>query len=214
MSDNIARIDRYYEDACQLTSQVPSTDQKMISEIKKLRQWIQRHQSETVPDSSKIKLLSVIQTYFKFYSKREISTFDDELGDIIHGAVSDILRIPEGKLTNSKHKSKALKWLETISTSSSSSSLPSSPRRLPRTESKIKRYVVAEINDSGKLVLMGDEPDDSGDLIEGYVVDDKDLLASIIDGFEGEAPIYLDLDDIHNIVGTNLHNFNFEANIY
>ena len=84
-----ARVDDF---ASKLESLKGST--KYASELKKLTLWMQKHQSETLTDSAKQKLVAILG-----------ESKDPEL-------LSCYLALPEGKLTTSKGKNRALKWYE------------------------------------------------------------------------------------------------------
>ncbi len=84
-----ARIDAF---ASKLESLRGST--KYTSELKKLTLWMQKHQSETLTDGAKQKLVAILG-----------ESKDPEL-------LSCYLALPEGKLTTSKGKNRALKWYE------------------------------------------------------------------------------------------------------
>ncbi len=66
------RVQKFFEDAEKLVSTAASNTtnsnshhKKMISEITKLRTWLQKHQDETISDGSKGKLFQLIQIYYK-----------------------------------------------------------------------------------------------------------------------------------------------------
>ena len=70
------RIDKFYEDSINLLKSHNIT--KIINEIKKLSVWMQKHQSETVPDNHKQVLLTVIESYYN-YNNTHSNNNDNEL---------------------------------------------------------------------------------------------------------------------------------------
>lgn len=188
MDEGAARVDRYYLDGIAIVKS--GVEPKMCSEIKKLRQWLTKHQTEMLPDGAKQKLLSAVEAYFLYCCKRP-DRFEGEVGDVVTSLVSDLLKLPEGKLISAKSKLKALKWLETTAVSKEASVSP--------TPSSSTRWVVGDIDEAGKLMLMSERPG-SSDLIEDFTVDDGALLARIQETFDREAPVLLELDGDRRII--------------
>ena len=164
----------------------------MCSEIKKLRQWLTKHQNEMLPDGSKQKLLSAVEAYYLYCCKRP-ERFEGEVGDTVSSLVGDLLKLPEGKLISAKSKSKALKWLESTLEAAQVGSGPSDSSSL------ITRWVVGDIDEADKLMLMSQRPG-RDDLIEDFAVDDSALLARIRESFDKEAPVVLELDGDRTII--------------
>ncbi len=101
---------RFYEDAVKLCSEAKAP--KLISEIQRLRQWLTKHQDENLSDAGKQKLVAACETYFKFAMARDAS-FELPECEAVQDLISDLLKLPEGKLIRSAGgKSKAMKWLE------------------------------------------------------------------------------------------------------
>ena len=149
MSDSASRVERYCEDAANIVKS--GVEPKLLSEVKKLRTWLQKHQSETLPDGAKQKLLSTVETYFLYCRNTRPERFNGDVGDAVAGLVDDLLKLPEGKLVAAKSKQKALKWLEATKMSgeadASSSSGGGGDGRT--------KWVVADIDEeTGKLMLM------------------------------------------------------------
>ena len=179
MSD--ARAEKYYEDAVHICKS--GVEPKMLSEIRKLRTWLQKHQSETLTDGAKQKLLAATECYYLYCVKRE-ERFEGEVGGLVTELVEDLLKLPEGKLISAKSKTKALKWLETTKLSFEAST---------ETVISTTRWVVGDIDESGRLMMMSERPG-SDELIEDFVVHDLETLTKIREYFQFEAPILVDLD--------------------
>ena len=190
MSDSVSRVQRYYDDAVRLLATI--NDSKITQEVKKLRQWLQKHQQETLPDGAKGKLMSTVEAYYIFCTKRP-TKFDDELGDSIQNLVGDFLKIPEGKLINGKQKLKALKWFESTSVSSSSG------KGKFNTSSTTKKWTVCDIDESGMLMLLSNQPG-SDNIIEDFSITDTELLGRIRECFDSEGTVTIELDANHAFI--------------
>ena len=106
---NADRIEKFYAD--QITVLSAYGRAKVSAEIAKLKQWLLKHQDETVPDGAKSKIVSILERY-----NRAQGNFADIRNNVIE-LFSDYLQLPEGKLLSAKDKSKVLKWLQDINTS-------------------------------------------------------------------------------------------------
>jgi hypothetical protein len=75
---------------------------KYATEIKKLTLWMHRHQNEALTDASKQRLVTILA----------------DSTQVLEGEAADLLQmylsLPEGKLTTSKGKTRALKWLGSL----------------------------------------------------------------------------------------------------
>ena len=97
------RAERYHDDSVRLLAE--KNHGKIVAEVKKLRQWLQKHQDERLTDGAKTKLFAAIQAYFKAGQAAK------EISEVTQGLVEDLLKMPEGKLVSAKAKKSALKWL-------------------------------------------------------------------------------------------------------
>eukprot|EP01036_Dinobryon_divergens_P023421 gene23421-31766_t len=163
---------------------------KTIAEIKRLRTWMQKHQSESVPDGAKAKLLAAVDFYYRFFlfqfgriktmsaagNEKKLSAVRDQLHEGVHSLVSDYLQMPEGKLLSGRDKKKALTWIEglvklgageeaSITTTSSSSSVNDAT------------WILQGINDDGTIILLNSI--DCELWKESVRVLDKSLLVSL-----------------------------------
>ena len=193
MSD--ARAEKYYEDAVLVCKS--GVEPKMCTEVRKLRTWIQKHQTDTLTDGAKQKLLSAVECYFLYCMKRS-GKFEEEVGGLVTDLVEDLLKIPEGKLISAKSKTKALKWLE--NTTLSNEAAAGTETSASNTRS---RWVVGDIDESGRLMLMSERPG-SDELIEDFVVHDLEKRKKIQEYFQNEAPILVELDMNRELVSVNV----------
>ena len=103
----VDRIQKFLDDQL-LVLTSGSKPVKVIAEIDKFRAWLVKHQNEVVPDASKGKIMTILEKY-----NRAQGNFAD-YRDAVVKIFSDFLQLPEGKLTNSKNKSKVLIWLQNL----------------------------------------------------------------------------------------------------
>ena len=75
---------------------------KYAAEIKKLTLWMHKHQSDSVTDASKQRLVDILSDSTK--------VLNEDASELLQ----TYLALPEGKLTTSKGKARALKWLESL----------------------------------------------------------------------------------------------------
>lgn len=80
---------------------------KIIAEINKLTTWLQKHQNEMLPDSSKSKLFQCIEIYYRKIHPSAVDAVVDML--------NCFLQLPEGRLVTAKDKKKALQWVQSLS---------------------------------------------------------------------------------------------------
>ena len=199
---------------------------KTLAEIKRLRIWMQKHQSESVPDGAKAKLLAAVELYNRFFIVQsgrikttsaageytKLSAVRDQLYDGVHSLVSDYLQMPEGKLLSGRDKKKALAWIEGLvrlsvgaETSTSSSSSSSSSSR-----DSGMAWILQGINDDGTIVLLSSS--DCELWKEGVRVLGKSLLESLRalqveadqkgqdDEGSGGGSVYVELDEADRAV--------------
>lgn len=160
------RIDKFQTD-CNLllhNDNQSNNVMKIVSEVKKLSQWLQKHQSEVVPDNHKQILLTIIENYYNYYlQKRKDSTV---LLDVVTLLVDDCLKLPEGKLINSKGKKRALKWIEILHSPTTSDGRVGSSSNTNRidihstfsaTTTTNPIYIVISIQEHNKSISVMDE---------------------------------------------------------
>ncbi len=83
------RVDKYFSDMEIYISK--GSTSKIISEVKHLSRWLQKHQNETLTDNSQARLIAMIERYF-IYSQSH-----GEVLDCLQSLVADYLTLPEGE---------------------------------------------------------------------------------------------------------------------
>jgi hypothetical protein len=66
--DGVKKVNSVGNDSGNISSNLFSTknDNKIISEVKKLTTWLQKHQNEIINDNMKIKLFTIIEMYYRY----------------------------------------------------------------------------------------------------------------------------------------------------
>ena len=105
---NSERINKFVEDQTLILTSNQKLS-KISSEIDKFRTWLVKHQDDSVPDGSKVKIMIILEKY------NRLSAQMHGLRDSIFSLFSDFLQLPEGKLVTSKDKSRVLVWLNNFS---------------------------------------------------------------------------------------------------
>lgn len=172
------RINKFVEDQTKVlvSSSKPS---KIIAEVNHLKQWLQKHQDETVPDGAKGKLMVIMEKY-----NRAQGYFVD-----IRDAVVDLygcyLQLPEGKLVSAKDKAKVLVWVSNISSGEEEDSQPVAP--------SISKWTVESLDARKRKVtlLSMDDPDLWK---EDMAVDDAPTMESIA-RLMGQGQVVVELED-------------------
>jgi hypothetical protein len=183
------RIDKFFEDASRFTASKNAA--KITSEAKKLAVWLQKHQSESIPEGSKAKLMSTVEVYYRY------GKMVPELADAARNLIDDLLKLPEGKLVSAKGKNKALRWL-----GSSSAVGPESSEDCDNADGETsdspRRWIVAEIVSEKKrqLTLM-DADGGLGDLLENVIVGDVALFNKIKAQFDLDGTVYVNVSGVH-----------------
>ncbi len=153
-----------------------SSASKLSSEISRLRQWLVKHQSDVLNDGYKDKLVQCVEMVYKFKPD------DPEFIDIQIALVDDILKLPEGKLVNSKGKKKVLKWMESL-TSLQKDCSHNSPNE---NRGRQQTWMVAEIDPATKTMTLISPHQESDGLIENIPALNDPLFQMITDLFEDE----------------------------
>lgn len=179
------RIDLFHSDCVKLTTGSGFNDKRINSECQRLSKWLQKHQEETVTDGAKTKLVSVVQEYYKI-GLREVS-----VRDAVYALVDDYLKLPEGKLVTSKAKQSCLRWLDALNGANNAGDGVSA--------STTTKYMVADIDEHGKLLLMSPNPN-SEEFIEDYEVRNSDTGRKIKICFEECGYVSVEVDESNEIV--------------
>ena len=92
-STDCQRIEKFHED-CIILIKLKNVA-KLVTEIKKLSVWMQKHQSQTVPDNHKQLLLTTLELYYNYLKNQN---FEEKCYDAVHDAVyklaDDYLKLP------------------------------------------------------------------------------------------------------------------------
>ena len=166
----VDRINLFHENSLKLTTGEGINYKRISSEIQKMRKWMQKHQDESVPDSSKTKLMSAITKY------RAATSVCIDLEENVYMLLDDFLKMPEGKLVSSRDKTVVLKWLQAMSGDQGGVEQKDSD------DNSTASYIVGDINDDNTLLLMSPDPN-QGDILENVIVEDSALLERIIAAF-------------------------------
>ena len=142
---NVERIDKFLEDqAAVLTAKDSSSKSgKVNSEIGKLKQWLVKHQDDSLPDNSKAKIMTILEKYNRAYGY-----FSDIRSSVI-SLFSDYLQLPEGKLVNSKNKQRVLNWLQHMEPEKDENG-----NELHKNRGSISRWSVESINVEEQTVSL------------------------------------------------------------
>jgi hypothetical protein len=158
------RVDLFHDDGLKLLTGEGMNIKRILSEINKLRRWIQKHQNEVIPDGSKTKLLSTLQLYYKLTER----LFEEEYVSQVEALVDDYLKLPEGKLTSSRSKQVCLNWLEALKrrewNQEEAASLAQGGERMTR------RYIIADMNEEDHTFLLMSPDPNSEDFLEDVTV--------------------------------------------
>ena len=146
------RIDKFFDDARHWTDPNARNDGKAMTEMSRLSKWMIKHQSESVGDGSKNRLLSVVELFFRYIPRDTSSEATVQLTEAKSALISDYLKLPEGKLVNSKLKRRALSWIEQLSTQSNEE-----PAVQDCEYELGQRWMVADIAEDQTLSLMRED---------------------------------------------------------
>lgn len=184
------RISKFHDDAIETLQQSKRTGviQKIEGEISRLRTWIQKHQSESVPDTAKQQLLSTVELFHNFANDRTQSLQSEKsvtsVGNLVGDLVSDLLKIPEGKLITSKGKRRAMKWVSSGEQNRKSGNMKDE-------ESLVTKWSVVDLDEeSGTTTLMAI---DGGNIKENFHVDDESKMDAIVALFVSGAGVIIEL---------------------
>jgi hypothetical protein len=181
---------RFYEDAVKLCSEGKAP--KLIAEIQRLRQWLTKHQDENLSDAGKQKLVAAAETYFKFAVGRD-ATFESPECEAIQNMISDLLKLPEGKLIRSAGgKSKAMKWLEVSQRGAPSKIAPDFSARAV----SVTRWTVSDISHKNVLQMIAGSCDSElSDLVrDDFHIHDPALVLRIRRCLDAGGVVEIELD--------------------
>lgn len=183
------RIEKFQNDVSKLIAEKKIV--KIIAEVRRLETWLQKHQTEAVPDNHKQILFSVIESYYNFF----MQTKNVEVLDATTSLVDSSLKLPEGKLINAKSKKKALKWLDNLSfaqnttTSKSTKSKSSNDTQL----SADFRYVLLDISEADSTVCVMEL--EASQSIQENISISTELLSKVKENFENGDNVLVSVDE-------------------
>ena len=139
------RINKYFDDAKTLITfgNIP----KILAEVKKLSSYLQKHQTETVPEGAKTKLFGAVDAFYRYGCN---NLGNESLVDCISTLIGTYLQLPEGKLVTASNKKKALLWLQEFNVASNSSIV--SDLKIPKKDPT--SWSIESINEDGTVTLL------------------------------------------------------------
>lgn len=141
------RIGKYLEDSKDLLSS--SNQPKIVAEVKKLASYLLKHQNETVTDGAKTKLLSTVESYYRYCGLPSIS---ESTREGVSNLLGTYLQLPEGKLVSANNKKKALTWLQELNCVEDKGTQNVSSAALPQCTT----WIVTGVTESGELTLLSE----------------------------------------------------------
>jgi hypothetical protein len=138
------RVAKYYDDGKDLVGGGNSA--KIMSEIRKLATYLQKHQTEAIAEGAKTKLFGTVEMYYR-YAKGNLT--NEAVVDCVSSLLSAYLQLPEGKLVSATHKKKVLQWAQEFTSGSGST-----PPEDGRAASVVTTWSVEGVNDDGSLTLL------------------------------------------------------------
>jgi hypothetical protein len=138
------RVGKYFDDAKILIA--GGSLPKVQAEIRKLTTYLQKHQTESIPEGAKTKLFGTIEAYNRLANT---NLSDEGLVDCVSSLLGSYLQLPEGKLVSATHKKKALIWIQELNASSGSSSAPTAV-----TKQTISSWSLEGVNEDGTITLL------------------------------------------------------------
>jgi hypothetical protein len=195
------RIDLFHEDCLKLVTGEGLNIKRIQSEIKKLRKWLMKHQDEVTPESSKMKLLSVLQVYYQLHHDRRLT--EAEYANDLEGLLDDYLKYPEGKLTTSKSKQTCLNWLTNLQRVVSNGGNGLGCEEESQSV-KMKRFLVGDLNEDETLLLMSPDPNSDDYLESARILPEirEELLAHVRNA-ESSCTIYVNVQTIDGPEGND-----------
>jgi hypothetical protein len=172
------RIAKFHDDCLKLTTASTINNQKISNELQKLSKWLFKHQDEAVPESCKSKLLSTMQLYYKHAVRNPDAT------DAVTCTLDDFMKLPEGKLVNSKGKQSCLGWYGALTVDKNI--------LVNECGVLVKKYMVADIVNGNNLTLMSVDPN-SSEVIENLILTNSEILDEIKSGFDSEEGVSVEV---------------------
>lgn len=184
------RISKYFDDAKEIITEIrKGKNIKLVNEVKKLSNWLQKHQNECVSDGIKGKLMSTVEIYYRHGS----SVIVDNLAlEAICILLETYLQLPEGKLVTAKDKKKALAWLQEFSARTASCDPTKSTK-------VISKWFIDTVHDDESLTLLSTL--DSENWKEHFVAINAALFLPTIKELSNDCDVLvLDIDENTNAI--------------
>jgi hypothetical protein len=179
------RILKYYDDIESLRGQ--SKLSKLVGELKRLNAFVMKHQSESITEPAKNRLVQCITDCYAHTSQID----SPECKCVLVDLMSTYCAIQEGKIATSKAKQKFVKYLDDLNGEKNEES--STGRKEGLTNTRIKGLLM---DCSDESIAVSDANDPS-ELFESVIVDDIDLRKTLQRKWneeDGEDEILVELD--------------------
>lgn len=184
------RVGRYYDDAKVLISS--GSLSKIMAEVKKLTVYLQKHQTESIPEGAKTKLYGAIETYYR-HAKYDLK--NEPLIECVSSLLGSYLQLPEGKLVSATNKKKVLQWIQELCIPSDC--LASGPSCGPH--AMLSSWSLESLNDDGTITLLSTA--DSEVWKEDYrPANLTEHMEAILRWQSEGTSLYIDLDERSNTI--------------
>lgn len=141
------RVNKYYDDGKALLG--GGNCPKIMAEIRKLTTYLQKHQTESIPEGVKTKLFGIIELYYRYVKG---DTTNESLLECVSSLLSSYLQLPEGKLVAASHKKKALQWIQELNAIAGNNGL--SGKTGAAASTSVSTWSLESINDDGTITLL------------------------------------------------------------
>ena len=180
------RIEKYYNDIEDLKKSENTV--KLLSEIRKLKVYIFKHQNDVLSEGAKSRLVQCISDLYSFAYTDKSSTTDsrgEDLREIVMELLADYCALPEGKLTTGKGKSKFLKYIN----QSGGAGSTSGGSNMNNNSNDLERFQVIDVdNDSGLVTVTCEK----GNILEGLLACNNDVTKTLKELWaNGDDDIYV-----------------------
>ena len=163
------RIEKFSNDL----EEIQLRKDKYQKEVLKLSKWMFKHQDENIPSTAKSRLIELMGK-----TKATLCSNEEEISVVIT-LLEMYCALPEGKLTTSKGKQKAVKWLEefgrktTVSTAGIDEALANEV---------LKIYIVMDLEESYALLESEIDVNGEPEILENVPVQ-KEILEELTTKF-------------------------------
>jgi len=168
------RISKFHEDCEKLAAE--GTTARIVTEVQRLRTWLQKHQDELVPNGAKLQLTGLVQKYYQTAQRLAAPT----VTNAVVALIEDLLKLPEGKLIASKTKQQALKWLDALAPGK-----PTGPPSLAHGSTE-ETWALGDVAEDGTLQLVSVDGQND-EVLDGAVATTPALLAEIRSQWDAEG---------------------------